>query len=141
VIYRSRLNPKINRNFEVFTPTDVLAAITQHIPDKEARGGSATTAGTPTRCALSASAVCRRSSLSAARTFPTAARAPIRALVGPYPARLAREPARCPVCQNPMRVIAVIDDPCLVRKILRHLCAWHGPPARGSPPGAPGAYS
>jgi hypothetical protein len=34
VIYRSRLNAKINRNFEVFTPTDFLAAITQSIPDK-----------------------------------------------------------------------------------------------------------
>ncbi len=34
VIYRSRLNAKINRNFEVFTATDFLAAITQHIPDK-----------------------------------------------------------------------------------------------------------
>ena len=37
VLYRSRLNPKINRNFEVFTPTDFLAAITQHIPDKSAQ--------------------------------------------------------------------------------------------------------
>ncbi len=34
VIYRSKLNPKINRNFEVFTPPEFLAAITQHIPDK-----------------------------------------------------------------------------------------------------------
>ena len=30
IIYRSRLNPKINRNFEVFTPTGFLTAITQH---------------------------------------------------------------------------------------------------------------
>jgi len=37
VIYRSRLNAKIKRNFEVFTPTDFLAAITQHIPDKGAQ--------------------------------------------------------------------------------------------------------
>ena len=36
VIYRSRLNTKINRNFEVFTPTDFLAAIIQHIPYKGA---------------------------------------------------------------------------------------------------------
>ena len=36
VIYRSRLNAKINRNFEVFTATDFLATITQHIPDKGA---------------------------------------------------------------------------------------------------------
>jgi hypothetical protein len=37
VIYRSRLNAKINRNFEVFTATNFLAAITQHIPDKGAQ--------------------------------------------------------------------------------------------------------
>jgi hypothetical protein len=37
VIYRSRLNAKINRNLEVFTATDFLAAITQHIPDKGAQ--------------------------------------------------------------------------------------------------------
>jgi hypothetical protein len=37
VIYRSRLNAKINRNFEVFSSTDFLAAITQHIHDKGAQ--------------------------------------------------------------------------------------------------------
>ena len=37
VIYRCRLNPKINRNFEVFTPSGFPAAITQHIPDKDAQ--------------------------------------------------------------------------------------------------------
>jgi len=34
VIYRSGLNPKIQRNFEVFSPCDFIAAITQHILDK-----------------------------------------------------------------------------------------------------------
>jgi hypothetical protein len=34
IIYRSGQNPKIQRNFEVFTPCDFIAAITQHIPDK-----------------------------------------------------------------------------------------------------------
>ena len=29
-------NAKINRNFEVFSPTNFLATITQHIPDKGA---------------------------------------------------------------------------------------------------------
>jgi len=33
------------------------------------------------------------------------------------------DPLRCPVCQNPMRVIAVIDDPKVVEKILRHRLA------------------
>ena len=35
-----------------------------------------------------------------------------------------------------MRVIAVIDDPRVVEQILRHLGAWHDPPARLPPPGA-----
>ena len=34
IIYRSGMNEKIRRNFEVFTPCDFIAAITQHIPDK-----------------------------------------------------------------------------------------------------------
>ena len=48
------------------------------------------------------------------------------------------DPLRCPVCQHPMRVIAVIDDPQLVPKILRHLGLWQDPPAGLSPPGLPG---
>ena len=40
VIYRSRLNAKIKRNFHVFTATDFLAAITQHIPTQQAGSAS-----------------------------------------------------------------------------------------------------
>ena len=40
-----------------------------------------------------------------------------------------------------MRVIAVVDDPCVVEKILRHLGAWHDPPPRPPPPGTPGPYT
>ena len=43
------------------------------------------------------------------------------------------DPLRCPVCQNPMRVIAVIDAPRVVERILRHLSAWHDPPPRPPP--------
>jgi len=50
-----------------------------------------------------------------------------------------------------MRVIAVIDDRRVVEKILRHLGAWHDPPAytqasagrppRTPPQGLPGPYT
>ena len=50
------------------------------------------------------------------------------------------DPLRCSVCQNPMRVLAVIDDPRVVEKILRHLGAWHDPPARPPPQGVRGPY-
>jgi hypothetical protein len=42
---------------------------------------------------------------------------------------------------SPMRVIAVIDDPRVVEKILHHLGAWHDPPAGLSAPGTTGPYS
>ena len=40
-----------------------------------------------------------------------------------------------------MRVIAVIDDPRVTEKILRHLGAWHAPPAGLSPPPGAGPYT
>jgi len=40
-----------------------------------------------------------------------------------------------------MRVIAVIDDPHVLEKILRHLGLWHDPPARPSPVGHSGPYT
>ena len=51
------------------------------------------------------------------------------------------DPLRCPVCQSPMRVIAVIDDPRVVEQILRHLSAWHDPPPRTLPESVPGPYT
>ena len=51
------------------------------------------------------------------------------------------DPLRCPVCQNPMRVIAVIDDPLVIERILRHLGAWHDPPAGLPPLGPSGPYT
>ena len=40
-----------------------------------------------------------------------------------------------------MRVIAVIDDPGVVQKTLRHLRAWHDPPACPPTIGAPCPYT
>ncbi len=49
------------------------------------------------------------------------------------------DPLQCPVCQKEMRLIAVIEDPAVIEKILRHLGLWCRParfaPAR-SPPSA-----
>ena len=102
VIYRSRLNAKINRNFEVFTPTDFLAAITQHIPDKGAQmvryygwysqqdarrapAGPATGVGLPPP-----------------GRFPTpAGEAPLQAVARSHPPRLARGPAPLPRLPEP----------------------------------------
>ena len=54
-------------------------------------------------------------------------------------ARLIREvyeadPLVCPKCNGPMRVIALIDDPAVVRPILEHLGGWAPEPAERGPP-------
>lgn len=52
------------------------------------------------------------------------------------------DPLACPKCQGPMRVIALIDDPAIVRRILEHLGRWaplpteRGLPEPDWPPGA-----
>jgi len=142
VIYRSRLNAKINRNFEVFTPTDFLAAITQHIPDKGAQmvryyGWYSNKMRGVRQRGLPAELLARRPGISP----PPPAKLPSKRWHDLILRVWHVDPLRCPVCQNPMRVIAVIDDPRVVEKILRHLGAWHDPPTGLSPPGAPGPYT
>ena len=44
------------------------------------------------------------------------------------------DPLECPRCKGPMRVIALIDDPGVVRRILEHLGCWAPEPAERGPP-------
>ncbi len=134
VIYRSRLNAKINRNFEVFTPTDFLAAITQHIPDKGAQmvryyGWYSNKLRGVRQRGLPPELVIRRPGVAP----PPPVKLPSKRWRDLILRVWHVDPLRCPVCQNPMRVIAVIDDPRVVEKILRHLGAWHDPSPRPPP--------
>ena len=139
VIYRSRLNAKINRNFEVFSATDFLAAITQHIPDKGAQmvryygWYSNKTRGVRQR-GLPVGLLVRRPGLSP----PPPLQLPSKRWRDLILRVWHVDPLRCPVCQNPMRVIALIDDRRVAEKILRHLGAWHDPPAAMSTTGSSG---
>ena len=45
------------------------------------------------------------------------------------------DPMECPRCKGPMRAIALIDDPHVVRRILEHLGRWAPEPAERGPPG------
>jgi hypothetical protein len=66
----------------------------------------------------------------------------------PYPrswARLIRkvyeaDPLECPKCKGPLRVIALIEDPAVVRAILTHLGRWQPKAVERAPPVPPGAW-
>jgi hypothetical protein len=47
------------------------------------------------------------------------------------------DPLECPKCKGPMRVIALIDDKAVIRKILTHLGMWVPQIAAGRGPGPP----
>src|SRR3972149_4870876 len=46
----------------------------------------------------------------------------------------------CPKCKGPMRVIALIEDPGVVRRILEHLGRWAPLPTERSPPLGPASW-
>jgi len=132
IIYQSKKYPTLKRNFEMFSTTDWLAALTAHIPNagehlvrhcgwysnvsrgkrRKARGEGPTTIEAFAEVAASA-----------------AKRAWARLIKQVY----AADPLTCPQCTGPMRLIAFIGQPEVIEEILTHLGLWpahvHSPPA------------
>ena len=48
----------------------------------------------------------------------------------------AADPLQCPKCKGPMRVMALIDDPQVIRRILEHLGCWVPEASGPAPPQA-----
>jgi hypothetical protein len=137
IIYHSQFNVRIKRNFEVFKPLDFLATITQHIPNKGAQ-----TVHYYGQYSNKSRGMRRKSE----RTHLT--------VCGPVAFRRVPskrwselimhawhvDPLRCPICEKHMRIVAIINDPPVIEKILRHRHAWHDPPAMSSPTEVPESY-
>jgi hypothetical protein len=137
VIYLSKMHPVLKRNFEVFSASDWLAALTAHIPNagkhlvryygwysNVSRGKCRKAQGEATPASLES----RELSPSEAK------RAWARLIKQVYEV----DPLVCPKCAGAMRIIAFIERPEIIEKILLHLGLWpsriHSPPA-----GVPGA--
>ena len=136
ILYRSGMNKKIGRNFEVFTPCDFIAAITQHIPDKsfqlvryygwysnKMRGRRAKQADEEVQ-----------TEGDAVEVIDVSAHEPRR-----IPSKKWRElikkvweadPLRCPKCSREMRIVSLIDQEDVIERILRHLGLWREGGAR-----------
>jgi hypothetical protein len=135
VLYRSKMSAKTHRNFELFEPTDFIAAITQHIPDKGVQ---------MVRYYGWYSNKSRGMRAKKNRTGAVM-------LMGPeerrIPSKKWRElikkvwevdPLKCPNCGGEMKIIALIDERAVIEKILRHLGLWVGYGASRAPPGGAG---
>lgn len=155
VIYHSRLNPSTRRNFEVFTATDFLAAITQHIPEKgaqavkyygwysnKARGQRAKaravvaglqtvplplTVGLPDQPGDLAVKTTARSETCAEQGIAPRCKIPTRVWRELIKRAWDVDPLLCPKCGGQMRLISLIEEEEVIEKILRHLDLWEGP--------------
>jgi len=140
VIYRSKVHLGLKPNFQMMPGAEWLELLLRHVPDcyehlvryvgwysNRSRGERAKARNdwdAPNPCAASSETV----SEFAQRGKATWARL-IRKV---YEA----DPLQCPKCKGPMRVIALIEDPGVIRHILEHLALW-APEASGPGPPVP----
>jgi len=130
IIYRSAMNPKIHRNFEIFTPCDFIAAITQHIPDKsfqlvryygwysnKMRGQRDKRAAEEAKAAGNGVEIIDVSEHKP-RRIPSAK---WRELIKKV---WEADPLLCPKCAREMRIVALINERDVIERILRHLGLW-----------------
>jgi hypothetical protein len=138
VIYRSKMHPGSKRNFQVMAGAEWLALLCKHIPDRyehlvryvgwysnRTRGERA-----------------KKAALPAGVTLPSPVEEPATEFASRAKAAWARlirkvyevDPLECPKCKGPMRVIALIEEPGVIRRILEHLGLWAPLPTERSPP-------
>ena len=140
VIYRSRIHKTLKRNCDVMHRADWLAQLCAHIPDRfehlvrYAGWYSSRTRRKRRRMAAqpAEAAACEVDARETARVRSAWARLIARVY--------EVDPLECPRCKGPMRVIALIDDAPVIRKILTHLGLWTPQTAAGSGPGPPAPY-
>ena len=123
------MNKTIVRNFEVFTPCDFIAAITQHIPDKlqlvryygwysnKMRGQRAKQVDEEVQTEGDAVEVIDVSALEPRRIPSKKWRELIKKV-------WEVDPLRCPKCSREMRIVSLIDEEDVIERILRHLGLW-----------------
>ncbi len=140
VIYRSKMHARLKRNFQVMPGAEWLELPLRHVPDRyehlmryvewysnRVPGGRAKARKAKDTLETRAGPI-ELVSEFAARAKAAWAR-PVRKV---YEA----DPLECPKRKWPMRVIALIDDPSVIRRILEHLALW-APEASGPDPPAP----
>jgi len=130
IIYRSGMNEKIHRNFEVFTPCDFIAAITQHIPDKSFQlvryygWYSSKMRGQRGKQAIEAV----HAAGQPVQIIDVSEHKPRRIPSAKWRELIKKvweaDPLLCPRCSKEMRIVSLIDDKAVIERILRHLGLW-----------------
>ena len=132
VIYHDgALKPGAKRNFATFDPLELLAALTSHIPDRHQK--MTLYYG---YCSQASRGKRRPRGMGLVRL--TAVSEPddahLRRRWRHFIRKLYADPLVCPRCGGEMRIIAFLDRPEVIEKILRHLNLWDSGTPRPPPP-------
>jgi hypothetical protein len=126
------MSAKTHRNFELFEPTDFIAAITQHIPDKGVQMvryyGWYSNKSRGMRAKKNQSGGVLLMDSDAPHRIPSKKWRELIKKVWEV------DPLECPHCGGEMKIIALIDEAAVIEKILRHLGLWVGYGASRAPP-------
>ena len=121
VIYRSKRNPFLKRNFQVFEPLEWIAAVTSHIPDKgqqmvryygyysnKSRGKRKKEKGNPDHLNI--------------KEEPSHSAKEYRRLWAQLIQKVYEvDPLICSKCGGTMRIVSFIEEQAVINKILTHL--------------------
>ena len=125
VIYRSRMHKTLKRNFQIMSGADWLVQLCAHIPDRfehlvRYAGWYSNRSRGKRRLSGADSADAAPPEVAEAREARRVRSAWARLIHKVYEV----DPLECPRCKGHMRVIALIDDAAVIRKILSHLGLW-----------------
>jgi len=138
VIYRSRMHKTLKRNFQVMDGADWLVQLCAHIPDRfehlvRYAGWYANRSRGKRRLSGADSADAARVQVASVHEARRVRSTWARLIHKVYEV----DPLECPRCKGPMRVIALIEDQAVIRKILTHLRLWAPQAESGQGPGPP----
>ncbi len=134
VIYRSRMHKGLKRNFQLMPGAQWLELLCRHIPDRFEHlvryvGWYSNRVRAKRAAAVAVSPVTQEP--EAAQEIAVRARSAWARLIKKV---YEVDPLECPRCKGPMRVIALIKDVDVVRRILQHLGLWAPRQHERSPP-------
>jgi len=131
VLYRSRMNPSLGRNFEAMDPLEWLARMADHIPDA-GKHRTHFMAAMPIECAE----IARRRSRERARFEEEPAKK--RRCPASWARLIAKvfhaDPLTCRKCGGKLKVVAYLHDQVAIKQVLAHLGL--SPPEEPKPPPA-----
>lgn len=138
------MNPRQKANFSIFTPLEFIAAITQHIPEKnfqlvryygwysnKSRGQRAKDEAEQALSVEQQHAQAEEVILikeEERRRIPSKTWRELIKKVWEV------DPLLCPHCKNEMRIIALINEAAIIEKILKHLGLWRTAEQARAPP-------